>query len=80
MATLVIAIYHSENSPFANVASIWGLFVSLIGFSVTIYTLFETQRAARKAQQAIQTATLKAQQVIEKAAGEGPLGESCQEC
>jgi len=47
--TLGTALYHRESSTFANVASIWGLFVGLIGFTVTIYTLFETQRVSRKA-------------------------------
>jgi hypothetical protein len=66
--TLVIALYHRESSTFANVASIWGLFVGLIGFIVTIYTLFETQRVSRKAQREVQTATTAAQQKIEEAA------------
>jgi hypothetical protein len=66
--TLVIALYQRESSTFANVASIWGLFVGLIGFIVTIYTLFETQRVSRKAQREIQTATVEAQQKIEEAA------------
>lgn len=66
--TLVIALDHRESSTFANVASIWGLFVGLIGFIVTIYTLFETQRVSRKAQREIQTATVEAQQAIQKAA------------
>src|SRR5204862_2676362 len=68
--TLVIALYHRESSTFANVASIWGLFVGLIGFIVTIYTLFETQRISRKAQQEVQKATVEAQQAIQKAARE----------
>jgi ElaB/YqjD/DUF883 family membrane-anchored ribosome-binding protein len=68
--TLVIALYNRENSTFASVASIWGLFVGLIGFVVTIYTLFETQRVSRKAQQEIQAATVEAQQAIQKAARE----------
>jgi ElaB/YqjD/DUF883 family membrane-anchored ribosome-binding protein len=68
--TLGIALYYRENSTFANVASIWGLFVGLIGFSVTIYILFETQRVSRKAQQEVQTATVEAQQAIQKAARE----------
>jgi type VI protein secretion system component VasK len=66
--TLGIALYHRESNIFANVASIWGLFVGLIGFIVTIYTLFETQRVPRKAQWEIQTATVEAQQKIEEAA------------
>jgi hypothetical protein len=66
--TLVIALYHQDNSTFANVGSIWGLFVGLIGFAVTIYTLFETKRASREAQQEIQKATVEAQQRIEAAA------------
>ena len=66
--TLVIALSHRESSTFANVASIWGLFVGLIGFIVTIYTLFETQRVSRKAQGEVQKATVEAQQKIEEAA------------
>jgi erythromycin esterase-like protein len=66
--TLVIALYNRENSTFASVASIWGLFVGLIGFAVTIYTLFETQRVSRKAQREVQTATVEAQQKMEEAA------------
>jgi hypothetical protein len=68
--TLVIALYSRESSTFANIASIWGLFVGLIGFSVTIYTLFETQRVTRKAQREVQTASVEAQQAIQKAARE----------
>jgi ElaB/YqjD/DUF883 family membrane-anchored ribosome-binding protein len=68
--TLVIALYNRGSSSFANFASIWGLFVGLIGFIVTIYTLFETQRVSRKAQQEIQTATVEAQRAIQKAASE----------
>jgi hypothetical protein len=68
--TLLIAISNRESSTFANFASIWGLFVGLIGFIVTIYLLFETQRVARKAQREIQTATAEAQQAIQKAASE----------
>src|SRR5436309_564644 len=70
LVTLGIAYSQRENSTFANFASIGGLFVGLIGFSVTIYTMFETQRVSRKAQQEIQTATVKAQQAIQKAASE----------
>ena len=67
---LVFALYQREDSAFANFASIWGLFVGLIGFSVTIYTLFETQRVSRTAQEEVQTATIEAQQAIQKAASE----------
>jgi type VI protein secretion system component VasK len=66
--TLSIALYHRESNTFANFASIWGLCVSLIGFGLTIYTLIETQRVAREAQQEIQTATIEAQQKIQEAA------------
>ncbi len=68
--TLAIALGHRESSTFANVASIWGHFVGLIGFIVTIYTLFETQRISRKAQREVQTATVEVQQAIQKAASE----------
>lgn len=67
---LVVAVTHRANSIFANVSSIWGLFVGLIGFFVTIYTLFETQRVSRKAQEEIQAGALEAQQAIQKAANE----------
>jgi hypothetical protein len=63
--TLGIALYYRDSSTFANVASIWGLFVGLIGFIVTIWTLFETQRASRTAQREVQAATVAAQQKIE---------------
>ena len=66
--TLWIAVYYHESSAFVNVASIWGLFVGLVGFSVTIYTLFETQRVSRKVQREVQTATAEAEQRIEDAA------------
>jgi hypothetical protein len=65
--TLVIAYAQRESSAFANFASIWGLFVGLIGFLVTIYTLFETQRVARDAQREVQRATVEAQQSIQSA-------------
>jgi uncharacterized membrane protein len=68
--TLVIALYFHESNSFANFGSIWGLFVGLIGFAVTIYLLFETQRVSRKAQREIQTATVEAQKTIENAARE----------
>lgn len=66
--TFVVAYVYRENGPFANFAGIWGLFVGLIGFVVTIYTLFETQRVSRQAQEEIQKATVAAQQEIQKAA------------
>lgn len=68
--TFAIAIGYHENNAFANFASIWGLFVGLIGFIVTIYTLFETQRVSRKAQQEVQAASVEAQQAIQRAARE----------
>jgi hypothetical protein len=68
VVTFGIALYYREDGTFANFASIWGLFVGLIGFIVTIYTLFETQRVSRTAQQEVQTATVAAQQKIEEAA------------
>ena len=67
-ATLVIALNHRENSTFANFSSIWGLSVSLIGFVITIYTLFETQHVARRAQREVQNATIEVQRKIEDAA------------
>jgi hypothetical protein len=66
--TLVIALSNSDSSTFANVASIWGLFVGLIGLTMTLYILIETQDIARKAQREIQVTTVEAQQKIEEAA------------
>jgi hypothetical protein len=68
--TVVIALHYRESSTFGNFASIWGLCVGIIGFSVTIYTLFETQRLSRTAQREIQAATTEAQKAIQKAASE----------
>jgi hypothetical protein len=65
--TLAIAFYHSENSTFANVASIWGLLISLPGFIVTIYTLFETQRVTREAQHKIEVVAEQAQAAVKSA-------------
>lgn len=71
--TLLIALAYSNSSTFANVASIWGLFVGLIGFVVTIYTLFETQRISRSAQKEIQTKTAEAQLAMDKTLGEAQV-------
>lgn len=68
--TFVIAVDHRDNTAFANIAGIWGLFVGLIGFAATIYTLFETQRVSRKAQLEVNAATVQAQHAIQKAAHE----------
>jgi len=68
--TFFIALYYRESGQTANFSSIWGLWVGIIGFALTIYTMFETQRATRKAQQAVQAATVEAQRAIEKAASE----------
>jgi hypothetical protein len=45
--SFVIALCYRESSTFANFASIWGLFVGITGFLVTIDLLFETQRISR---------------------------------
>jgi hypothetical protein len=62
------ALLYREESETANFASIWGIWVALIGFALTIYTMIETQRASRKAQREVQAATIEAQQKIEAAA------------
>jgi hypothetical protein len=67
---LAIALYFHESSTFVNVASIWGLFVGLIGFIMTLYTLFEAQRVSRKAQREVQATAAEAQQAIQRAANE----------
>lgn len=65
--TLAVAVAQRGNAGFVNVASIWGLFVGLIGFLVTIYTLFETQRVTRDAQRETRAATEKARQETKEA-------------
>jgi ElaB/YqjD/DUF883 family membrane-anchored ribosome-binding protein len=64
------ALAYRDVGETANFSSIWGLWVALIGFGLTIYTMIETQRAARKAQREVQAATVEAQQAIRKAASE----------
>jgi hypothetical protein len=66
--TSVVAISYRDSSAFVNFASIWGLFVSLIGFLLTIYTLFDTQRITREAQQKVEAVTIDAREKIEAAA------------
>ncbi len=62
---LCLALVYRNVGATANFSSIWGLWVALIGFALTIYTMIETQRAAREAQREVQAATIDAQQKIE---------------
>ncbi len=61
----ILAYLFRDTTQTANFASIWGLWVSLIGFAVTIYTLIETQKISQEAQQKIENAASRAQQAIE---------------
>lgn len=57
---------------FANTASVLGLLVSIIGFVLTLWTVYETQRASREAQRQIENevnaARRETQQAVDKIA------------
>jgi len=61
LVTGVLAlVYLDESKPYidryANHAGVLGLFVSVIGFGLTVWTVFETLRVSTKAQREIQAA------------------------
>jgi len=51
----------------ANFFSIAGWWLGFVGFAVTIYTLYETQRVSREAQQKIEEAAARAEQAVKTA-------------
>ncbi len=67
LALLLLAIFRPEEvaafcDRFGNRASVAGLLVSLIGFALTLWTVYETQRASRAAQEKIRQEVTAAQQ------------------
>ena len=66
MSLLLLALFRHELSAFCdrfgNAASVAGLLVSLIGFALTLWTVYETQRASRAAQEKIREEVTAAQQ------------------
>jgi hypothetical protein len=59
-------VYWEECKPFidayANHASVLGFFVSVVGFILTVWAVFETLRVSTKAQIAVQEAVIEARQ------------------
>src|SRR5258708_884015 len=64
---LFVAIAYRKDSELGNIASIWGVCVGIIGFFLTIYTLWDTQRVTREAEAAIKKAAADAELAVQKA-------------
>ena len=62
-----LAYLHRSDSEWANYASIAGLGLAIVGFPVTIYSLFETQRAGREVQRQAAEAAREAKEAVEQA-------------
>jgi hypothetical protein len=62
-----LAYLYRTDSEWANYASIAGLGLAIVGFPVTIYSLFETQRAGREAQRQAAVAVGEAKAAVEQA-------------
>jgi hypothetical protein len=62
-----LAYFHRNESEWANYASIAGLGLAVVGFPITIYSLFETQRAGREAQRQATEAAREAKVAVEQA-------------
>jgi hypothetical protein len=64
IAGVLILVYHDETKAiidqYANLASVLGLFVSLVGFILTVSAVFETLRVSKQARQEIQKAAAEA--------------------
>ena len=61
-AGVLVFIYPDQTKPFiddyANHASVFGFLLSILGFILTIWAVFETLRVSRKAQKAIHEAVI----------------------
>src|SRR5437868_833756 len=66
-ASFWLAYLYRSNSEWANYASMAGLGLAIVGFPFTIYSLFETQRAGREAQQQAAEAAREAKAAVEQA-------------
>lgn len=62
-----LAYLHRNDSEWANYAGIAGLCLAIVGFPVTIYSLFETQRASREVQRQAAEAAREAKAAVEQA-------------
>lgn len=56
------AAVRAWSDPWGNIASVTGLLVSVLGFALTIWTILETQRISRRAEQEITAAVIRSQQ------------------
>jgi type VI protein secretion system component VasK len=64
-AALVVSLVLFRSGDAANFHSIFGFYLSLLGFALTIYALFETQKANKASQEAAQKAAQDAARVVE---------------
>src|ERR1022692_1412707 len=66
VAGVLVLVYPDESKPsidsYANHASVMGFFVSVVGFVLTVWAVFETLRVSTKAQKATQEAVNAARQ------------------
>ena len=66
IAGILVFVYPDKTKPyiddFANRASVFGFFVSVIGFILTVWAVFETLRVSTKAEKEIQGAGIEARQ------------------
>src|SRR4051812_15083284 len=63
----VVAYQLRDGSPTANAHSIAGLWVSVLGFAVTMYTLYQTQKVSEESQRSIEAAAARAEETVKKA-------------
>lgn len=66
-ASIGLAYLHRSDSEWGNFASMAGLGLATVGFPLTIYSLFETQRAGREAQRQAAEAAREAKAAVEQA-------------
>ena len=61
------ALAYRGESEWANFASIWGIWVRIIGFILTLYALADTRRVSREAEVTIKKAAAEAAQAVRQA-------------
>lgn len=87
VASIVLAfVYFEETKPYAdlygNHAGVLGLFVSIIGFALTVWTVYETLKVSTKAQKetaaAVNAARKETKELLEKVRTK-MMGETCEQ-
>jgi len=64
---LFFALAYRSESEWANFASIWSIWVGIIGFILTIYALADTRRVSREAEATITKAAAEAAKAVRQA-------------